>query len=295
MGNPAMLINLFSYRNLKVVLLLPLVFLSGCSQFQPGGATGAVSAQALTSSLAGSGGYIPAYNTTGGFSNSVIYSNGSVGIGTTSPGLKLDTYGMAGYPQLAGTSQTNGVARFETNLSIALDLGSAGASPWGFWLQASNNQNAGYSPLLLNPNGGNVGIGMASPAYTLDVNGAARVTQLVYSSDQRLKERIEPISSALDKIQSLKGVNYFWNALAHKKGHQDSDRQLGLIAQDVEKVFPEAVLTGSDGYKSVNYPVLVAPLVEAVKTLKSENEILKAQNEDFKKRLEKLESRLQNH
>jgi prepilin-type N-terminal cleavage/methylation domain-containing protein len=131
---------------------------------------------------------------------------------------------------------------------------------------------------------GKVGIGSTAtvPAYDLDVVGDARVNNLLFNSDVRLKTDIHSITSALSGIDSLKGVTYFWNQVALDRGLKDEHRQIGLIAQDVEKVFPEAVKNDSDGMKSVNYPVLVAPLIEAVKELHRENSRLETENKNIK-------------
>lgn len=79
-----------------------------------------------------------------------------------------------------------------------------------------------------------------------------------YSSDRNLKKNIEPISSALDKINQINGVNFEWK--------DSGKKDVGVIAQDVEKVFPDLVgVNPSTGYKTVEYGNLVAPLIEAVK------------------------------
>jgi len=101
------------------------------------------------------------------------FNGGNVGIGQTSPGLKLDVAGTTGAPATSGTTQT-GIARFETypssGLVNVLDMGSYNSSPYGIWLQgdASNGLGTDY-PLILNPNGGSVGIGTPAPAFVLDV------------------------------------------------------------------------------------------------------------------------------
>ena len=88
-------------------------------------------------------------------------------------------------------------------------------------------------------------------------------------SDERLKGNIEIIDNALDKVSSLKGVTF-------DKIHEEDDiRHTGVIAQDVEKVLPEAVITHGTGYKSVAYGNMVGLLIEAIKELKSEIEELK--------------------
>jgi hypothetical protein len=65
-------------------------------------------------------------------------------------------------------------------------------------------------------------------------------------------------------------------------------RQIGFIAQEVEKILPELVTTDRDGYKSVAYANIVPVLVEAVKTLKQENDAVKRENAELKSRLDML-------
>lgn len=76
-------------------------------------------------------------------------------------------------------------------------------------------------------------------------------------SDERLKENVAPITDAVAKVQALNGV-YF--KFIGKEGNR-----IGLIAQNVEKTFPEAVNTDVEGMKSVDYASLVSVLIEAVK------------------------------
>ena len=110
---------------------------------------------------------------------------------------------------------------------------------------------------------GNVGIGTVSPSYKLDVNGTIRGYGITDSSDIRLKHNVQPLQNDLDKILNLQGVSYYWN---DSETHGDR-KQVGVIAQEVEKVYPELVETDNQGMKSVNYSHFVAPLIEAVKTL----------------------------
>lgn len=85
------------------------------------------------------------------------------------------------------------------------------------------------------------------------------------SSDVRLKTDVRTISSALHKVCNMRGV-YFT---------KDSVNSVGVIAQEVEKVIPEAVFEGENGYKSVAYANLVGVLIEAIKELKMELEMIK--------------------
>lgn len=95
-----------------------------------------------------------------------------------------------------------------------------------------------------------------------------------YTSDERLKTNIQPIESALNKVSSLDGVTFDWNELAVDK--DPSIREAGVIAQQVQKVLPEAVTERDNGYLAVRYEKLVPLLIEAIKELKEEISVLKA-------------------
>ena len=82
-------------------------------------------------------------------------------------------------------------------------------------------------------------------------------TSLLYDSDERLKRDILPIPYALEKLTSLRGVHFVW---------KDTNKpDIGVIAQDVEAVLPEAVITLPTGTKSVDYARLVPLVVQALK------------------------------
>ncbi len=95
-------------------------------------------------------------------------------------------------------------------------------------------------------------------------------------SDKRLKQNIVPLSHALEKIQNIKGVSFSWNQRYKKLDPYASEqRQIGLIAQDVEKSLPELVTkVGKEHYRTIYYDKMTAILVEAVKELKFQNEKL---------------------
>lgn len=121
---------------------------------------------------------------------------------------------------------------------------------------------------------GNVGIGVLSPNYKLDVqggdintSGSVRASGVALASDARYKRDIEPLDNSLEKILNIRGVSYNWRTEEFNQKHFNDRHQIGVIAQEVETQFPELVETNKDGYKSVNYPALVAPLIEAVKSL----------------------------
>jgi trimeric autotransporter adhesin len=127
-----------------------------------------------------------------------------------------------------------------------------------------------------------VGIGTTSyQGQGLTVSGDVWATIFQMTSDARLKTDIRPLADALGRIAQVKGVTYEWKPPEAREIGKDmslplNQPQMGVLAQDVEAVFPEAVTTGPNGLKSVNYESLAAPLIEAVKTLKRQNETLMA-------------------
>jgi len=106
--------------------------------------------------------------------NSLIWDNGTnVGIGTTSAGLNLSVQGLYGLPATSGV-QTFGIFRVQDSSSnIALDMGVV--QNVATWIQSGNKANSAVLPLILNPSGGNVGIGK-TPSDKLDVSGVIRAS-----------------------------------------------------------------------------------------------------------------------
>jgi hypothetical protein len=132
-------------------------------------------------------------------------------------------------------------------------------------------------------------------AVIVPASGNVRVTGNItatgsitaFFSDERLKTNIQPIDNALDKVDQLAGVTYTQNALAEKFGYNDYNLQVGLLAQQVQEVLPEAIKpapfdTAPDGtsisgenYLTVQYEKLIPLLVEAIKELRAEVNALK--------------------
>ena len=212
--------------------------------------------------------------------NTVLnYGGGSVGIGTSAPDAKLNVQG--------GTD----VAPTGGGFIITGDLS-------GYNIGMDNNEimarnNGATSPLYLQAEGGNTIIGgnlKLHNKFYLDMDDDDWIRLLdgddgsyqdygiaaykFYShlaqytwSDKRSKEDIKTIPDALDKITQLEGVSF--------KLKESGDSGIGLIAQDVEKVFPEAVAEGPDGYKAIAYGNLVGPIIQAIKELRTQNDELK--------------------
>ena len=96
---------------------------------------------------------------------------------------------------------------------------------------------------------------------TSDLNVEGDITAF-YTSDRRLKDNITPIDDPLAKVISISGNTYDWNDKSGKTG-----KDVGVIAQEIEEVLPEAVTTRKSGYLAVDYDRVVPLLVEAIKEL----------------------------
>jgi hypothetical protein len=84
-------------------------------------------------------------------------------------------------------------------------------------------------------------------------------------SDKRLKNNIKVIDNALDKLSQINGVRFDW--IENEKIHGHTGHDIGIIAQEIEAIFPEVVTTRNNGYKAVKYEKLVALLIQSNKEL----------------------------
>jgi hypothetical protein len=231
----------------------------------------------------------PVWNRNGEYT---YYNDGYVGIGTSNPVRNLDIHGQ-------GTSCYLG---FHTNAS-------GSSSTDGFLVGMTSPSNVGYvwmwdnHPLELGTNNitrihisgdGNVGIGTDAPTFTLSVNGTAGKTgggSWSVFSDRRLKDLHGSYDKGLSEILALQPV--IFNYKVDNPLDLPSDQEeIGLVAQEVQEIFPEAVSVSQSGYLDFNmHPINVA-FVNAIKELKTENDNLKTDNNYLKNKVNKLESRL---
>ncbi|RKX24878.1 MAG: hypothetical protein DRP45_07205 [Candidatus Zixiibacteriota bacterium] len=190
------------------------------------------------------------------------YSAAKVGIGTTSPNQKLSVNGSAEIGSLYLDSQPPHMyMRIGTSGDFVLKAGnSEGGSPGANLTMISGAAPKSY---FLN---GNVGIATTAPGYTLDVQGSVNARD-GYSqvSDRRFKADIQTITDAVGKISAIDGITFTWRCDEFQKMDFPSGRKLGVIAQEVETVLPEAVKSNPEGYRSVDYGSLVPLLIEGIK------------------------------
>lgn len=109
------------------------------------------------------------------------------------------------------------------------------------------------------------------------------------SSDLRLKTGITPFASVLSKVVQLQPVHYRWRSQEFPEYHFGNAVNSGLIAQEVEKVFPEMVSVDERGYKMVNYSELPYLLLGAVRELKTENDAKDEQIRRLTARVEQMQ------
>ena len=120
---------------------------------------------------------------------------------------------------------------------------------------------------------------------SIDASGTISGQSVVQTSDQRLKDNIQTQMNSLEKIKSLRGVTFEW------KSDPSNEQHIGFIAQEVQEIYPEMVTTNEDGYKAVNYAVLVSSLVEAIKELDKKVDMLADENAKMKAELSAASSR----
>ncbi len=172
--------------------------------------------------------------------------------------------------EIAGEAASGGNTLSHTfNLCLTVDAAKKITSCAGQYTDYWSSTGASGMDIIYT--GGNVAIGPCpdptdpncSPREKLDVVGKVLAKAYLMSSDARLKENVREIPHALDRVLNLHGVMFDWK---NKTEPATQTSQLGFLAQEVEKSFPETVTTHQrDGMKAVAYGNLVAPLVEAFK------------------------------
>jgi len=124
-----------------------------------------------------------------------------------------------------------------------------------------------------------IGVGTTPAGNEGDIRAIGNITAY-YSSDKTLKENVVNIPNALEKVQQINGVEFDWtDQYINQSGGIDNfftrKHDIGVIAQEIEQVLPEIVITRDDGTKAVKYDRIVALLIEAVKDLKAQVDSLK--------------------
>ena len=209
---------------------------------------------------------------------------------------------VTGNETVGGTLAVTGAASFLNNVIVTGDLTVNGAMTS---IQTTNLQVKDSAILLANGNAADsipVGIQMEyktsgvvnyaglkrlptssdfvlfkNATTTIEAGGAADVYAALIAdsfssaSDKNLKNNIVELDNTLEKVGQMRGVYHHWN-----DKNQSEERQIGVIAQEVQAVYPELVNQGDNGYLSVNYPKLTAVLLQSIKELNHAVNELKA-------------------
>lgn len=216
-----------------------------------------------------------------------IAASGNVGIGFASPSQRLEVRGAAaGLPATSGTTQ-NGIARMSQGTGTGVvDIGFGGTNGLG-WIQATDSSNLGANfGFLLNPNGGNVGIGTTAPTALLSVNGTANKPgggSWDVFSDERLKNIKGRFNSGLNAVMQLQPIRYEYkpgNAL----NFDSKAEHIGFGAQALEKVIPEAVTRNANGYLQVNNDPIIWTMLNAIQEQQKEIQQLRLQVQQLRAR-----------
>jgi len=204
----------------------------------------------------------------GAFSDTAMLSLQKAG-GTMGSPVPAQTGDMLGQIRFSGYTGSifNAAATIE---SFTTGSYSGSSTPAGILIKTTSlGTTVPQERIRIDPTG-NVGIGTTSPAYMLHVFGqVAGTTSFMVTSDFRFKKDIKRVPNAFEKITSLNGVYYDWKRDEFPDYNFGKKREMGVIAQQVEKVFPEAVSTAPNGYKSVGYTMLIAPIIESLKEIRA--------------------------
>lgn len=174
-------------------------------------------------------------------------------------------------PIIYGELTTSPTPRFlRFNASVGVNITPANYGLYGMWVD-----------------------GGTSSLYSLYVYKGAYTPGSWYSgSDSRWKTDVSTIENVTERIKKVRAVTFRFNVDEYKNLGFPNSKQIGVIAQEIETVFPELVATNEDGFKAVAYDKLSAVLLQAIKEQQAEIDELKQlkdENQELRDRLERLE------
>jgi hypothetical protein len=277
------------------------------------------------------------YNRTDNSYKMVISDGGNVGIGTTAPDYKLrvagngyfsstleaagNVWAYTGIQMFRQGTTATGISWYNNSYYNWQEyMASAGATSCGpngnltapsglsavtSWALRSRMEGVSTYGWIWETSSGGGGDANASPKMELGAtNGTLQVSgdMIAYASDGRLKTNVKAIENALLKVQAIRGVEYDWlDNIYEDYGFQPTSmHEVGVIAQEIEAVLPEAVLTApfngayvqthgtNPNFLTVKYDRIVPLLIEAVKELADKNKKLEQKNEEFEALLHSL-------
>lgn len=189
-----------------------------------------------------------------------ITKDGNVGMGTDKPDRKL-TLKVAGTTSGAYQNLKNDVHEILIGVDAVAIVSAMTASDLEF-------RTKNTARMVVKATTGNVGIGIVNPSALFHVNGNAVKPgggPWGTASDISLKKNVKPLKGALEKLLKLRGVNFEWKE-PEKQGNL-TGKQMGLVAQEAEEVFPEWVDTAPDGLKILTIRGFEALVIEALREI----------------------------
>jgi hypothetical protein len=248
---------------------------------------------------------IGVYGANSGAGTGVYGENSSTGVGawgnvSGSTGEPVGVEGSSSGSSVTGVYGTNtfsgsGVGGTGVYGSSTQGIGVAAYGTPGIKAQSNSTTGCGAVALSDGSSTSHCGLtetGTSSFDGNITLTGSGTYTGTwSQSSDRRLKTEIAPIADALTQALRLRGVTFGWVDPA-RQGDQSS-KQTGLIAQEVEHVFPEWVTTDRDGYKAVTTQGFPGLAVEAIRLLHDRNRQLRTRLGRAQERLTRIESSLE--
>jgi hypothetical protein len=217
-------------------------------------------------------------------------SNTNVGIGTSAPGHLLDVAGTVAFDSSGLNNGTNFI-----DLTFGLNAGEGmsssrteGPNQYGIDLFTD------FTRRISIEQHGNVGIGTATPDNLLTVNGSADKPgggSWGTYSDGRLKNLNGSYNSGLSQVLKLNPVRYRYKS-DNAMGIRDTDEHVGVVAQDVQRVIPEAVTQNSKGYLLVNNDPIIWSMLNAIKEQQEEIRALKSELRATRQSLQKVQTQV---
>lgn len=220
--------------------------------------------------IIGNGDYITSSNAF------VVRKDGNVGIGENAPTSSLQIKTNSDFN--AGNMHLHLVENEGSDFTRIRMSNTGNSNSWDFAARTNPSNNAAaelnyyYS-------------GLGQNALSIKGNGNATLAgTLTQASDARLKKNINPVQDALPLLVKLNGYNYYW-----KNEKMDASLQYGVLAQEVQKIFPEMVKADDKGILSVNYSGLIPVMIESIKEQQKIIGDKQKQIDEINIRLQKIE------
>jgi hypothetical protein len=221
-----------------------------------------------------------------------IKDTGNVGIGVTDPDTDLE---VAGVIKVSGSSANLRITA-DSATDGAMRLENGGTLAWRIWNDAAGHSSGVANTLVVSDTGSDDGVYLVQTTEN----------QWATFSDERSKTSLTPIESAVDKLNTLQAVNYKWKYGNEKRRTRNN---LGLLAQEVNEVFPEAVVSCDESlYKVIDHPVyegekkaqgqwglapttLIPVLVKAIQELSAKVTVLEGEDSSSDTKIAALEAK----